>query len=63
MHLAIEGKLPYEEKMNGHGKITYKIADGSVASEQSPLEKASYIEGTENIMARLHLADYAGYGL
>lgn len=63
MHLSLSGNIAYNNKMNGIGKIIYKVADGSVVYEKNPLEKSTYLDGTKNILFRLHLADYAGYGL
>ena len=63
MHVLVSGNMPYESKMNGIGKIIYATHDGSVAYQKDPLKKSSYPDGVKNLLYRLHLADYAGFGL
>ncbi|MEM9919524.1 MAG: PepSY-associated TM helix domain-containing protein [Bacteroidota bacterium] len=63
MYLTISGNIDPRNKMNGIGKITYKVADQNIVYEKNPMEKNSYADVTKNILSRLHLADYAGYGL
>ncbi|MDW7692026.1 PepSY-associated TM helix domain-containing protein [Flammeovirgaceae bacterium SG7u.111] len=63
MHVALSGNIPYENKMNGVGKIIYKVADGSVVYEKDPLLASSYLDIVKNLLYRLHFADYANYGL
>ena len=63
MHLSIIGSLSYRQQMNGMGKITYKVTDGSVVYQKNPLKGSSYPDGVKNILYHLHYADYAGLGL
>ena len=63
MHLSLAGHLDYRQKMNGIGKVIYKVKDGEVVSQKNPLKRTTYLDGVKNLLFRLHLADYAGYGL
>jgi uncharacterized iron-regulated membrane protein len=63
MHAAISGYLGYETKLNGLGYRVYKVADGTIAQEKTPIGPTSYLDGVKNMMFRLHFGDYAGYGL
>ena len=63
MHLELGGTLPFEEKLNGEGKVIYKVAEGTIVLRKDPQEKASYIAVVSNLLYKLHLADYASMGL
>lgn len=63
MHIAIIGNTSFKTKMNGLGKATYRVVDSHLVSEKNPLDTTTYVESTKNVLLRLHLADYAGYGI
>ncbi|NJB72699.1 hypothetical protein GGR42_003190 [Saonia flava] len=63
MHLSISGNMDYTSKFNGLGYVIYKVADQSIVQQKKPLKTSSYLDGVKNTLYRLHLGDYAGYGL
>lgn len=63
MHLMLGGHLAYPTKLNGLGQRIFRMRDGNMVMEKSPVVPSSYLDGVKNMMFRLHLGDYAGYGL
>jgi hypothetical protein len=63
MHVSVGGELDYESRLIGPGNIIYRVVDQQVVHLKNPDAKASYLDGVKNILFRLHLGDYAGYGL
>ena len=63
MHITINGNLDHASKFNGAGHRTYRVSDGMVVEERSPITNNSYLDGVKNVLYRLHLGDYAGTGL
>lgn len=63
MHVSVSGNMDYMSKFNGLGYIIYKAIDNSIAKIKDPTQTSSYLDGVKNTLYRLHLGDYAGYGL
>lgn len=63
MRVKMEGHLPHQVKMTGHGKVEYVIANGQREIIKNPLQEAAYFDVVKNLLYRLHLADYAGLAL
>ncbi len=63
MHLALSGYLEHKTKLNGLGYRVIRVSDGSTVEERVPMTNDSYLDGVKNMLYRLHLGDYAGYGL
>ncbi|MEM8901034.1 MAG: PepSY-associated TM helix domain-containing protein, partial [Bacteroidota bacterium] len=41
MHLELGGTLPFEQKLNGEGKVIYSVGDGTQVVKKEPQQKAS----------------------
>lgn len=62
MYVEVLGRQPFETKFVGSSRIVYKVEDGTILYKKTD-EKTSYIEGGENVFARLHFGDFGGYGV
>jgi len=63
MHVKVEGSPFYNDKLLTAGYLTFNASDGSIVDEKDPYAETSYIEGSTNILKRLHFGDYGGYGM
>ncbi|WP_434037518.1 PepSY-associated TM helix domain-containing protein [Formosa sp. 4Alg 33] len=63
MHVKVKGSPFYNDKLLTSGYVTFNARDGSVVDEKDPYAKTSYLEGSTNILKRLHFGDYGGYGM
>ncbi len=65
MHIKVAGQPKYNDKfLAGEGYITYRALDNKVVDQKDPYAAStSYVDGSSNIIQRLHYGDYGGYGL
>ena len=60
MHLLVEAKPLTQSNFAGSGKIVFRLKDGKVLSEKSPVGKASYIDQVKALVYHLHFGDFGG---
>lgn len=60
MHVIIQGKPRAEERFSGFGRIVYRVRDGKVLSESSPMTNSSYVEKVKSFVYHLHFGDFGG---
>ncbi|MGS2737866.1 PepSY-associated TM helix domain-containing protein [Sinomicrobium sp. M5D2P17] len=63
MHVKVVAAPSFREKLIGEGYLTFRAGDGKIVDEKDPFGKISYIEGSSDILARLHFGDFGGYGM
>ncbi|MAU72037.1 MAG: hypothetical protein CML04_08065 [Pseudozobellia sp.] len=63
MHVALSGQLDYKDKFSGYGYRIYRLEDEKIVDERIPKENNRYLDGVKNVLFRLHLGDYGGFGL
>ncbi|RZJ68736.1 MAG: PepSY domain-containing protein [Flavobacterium sp.] len=62
MHVIAEGAIPRATKFTGIGKVIFD-AKGNIVKKKDPYQTNSYLEGTKDVLYRIHYGDYAGYTL
>ena len=63
MHVKVMAAPSFREKLIGGGYLTFRASDGKITDEKDPFGEISYIEGSSDILARLHFGDFGGYGM
>lgn len=63
MHVKVEGSPRYSDKLLGSAYVVYKADNGAIVDEQAPNSKTTYLEGTTDVLKRLHYGDFGGYGM
>jgi uncharacterized iron-regulated membrane protein len=63
MQVLVEGKMKYDKKFTGVGKIVYKVATGEMLIKKNPIVQSSYLDIVKNVLYRIHFGDYGGYAL
>ncbi|MDD7888129.1 PepSY domain-containing protein [Flavivirga sp. 57AJ16] len=63
MHVKVSGHPHFKNRLLGSGHLTFKAIDGQIIDKKNPYTNSSYVEGTTNILKRLHYGDYGGYGM
>ncbi|MDN3663861.1 PepSY-associated TM helix domain-containing protein [Algibacter miyuki] len=63
MHVKVEGHPLFKDKFIGTGHLTFNAINGDVVDEKNPYLKTSYVEGSTDVLKRLHYGDYGGYGM
>lgn len=63
MHISIEGLPLSNLKFAGKGLIIYNAATGEVVSNKSPYGASSYLDGTMEVLRKLHFGDFGGIGM
>lgn len=62
MQVIADGTIPKDEKFTGFGRVVFD-ARGTVISKKDPRAATTYLDGTKNVLYKIHYGDYAGYGL
>ena len=60
MHVIIQSKPKADRSFAGSGKIIYRVSDGEVLYETSPVEHSTYIDKVKALVYHLHFGDFGG---
>ena len=63
MHIAFKGEADSKTKFGSDGNVVYKASTRKIISKKDPIKEATYFDKTEDIMNKLHYANYGGYAL
>lgn len=63
MHIKVRGAPLFRDRLTGGGYVTFRAKDGRIVDEKDPFGEISYVEGSADILARLHFGDFGGYGM
>jgi uncharacterized iron-regulated membrane protein len=60
MHVIIQSKPNADKSFAGSGKIIYRVRDGQILKETSPITNSTYIDKVKALVYHLHFGDFGG---
>ncbi len=60
MHVLLKSKPDADERFAGSGKLLYRVVDGMILQDISPVQHASYIDQVKALIYHLHFGDFGG---
>ncbi|MBL4677141.1 MAG: PepSY domain-containing protein [Mucilaginibacter sp.] len=60
MHVIVQAKPQTTQQYAGLGKLIYRVHDGKIIYEKSPLASATYVDKVKSLIYHLHFGDFGG---